>query len=44
MLYFIFNKNDLIQNDYFLWDLNKLFDNEREVINISVVNQDLLLY
>jgi len=43
MPYFIFHKN-LIQNNHIFWDLNILFDDDKEVINISVVNQELNLY
>ena len=47
MPYFIFNKNSLNinnQNNQNLWDLKILFNEEKEVINISAINQNLELY
>ena len=42
--YFIFNKYSLNGNNQHLWDLKILFIEEKEVINISAINQNLQLY
>ncbi len=44
MPYFIFNKYSLNGNNQDYWDLKILFNEEKEVINISAINQNLLLY
>jgi len=44
MPYFIFNKYSLNGNNQHLWDLKILFIEEKEVINISAINQNLQLY
>ena len=44
MPYFIFNKNSLNINNQNLWDLKILFNEEKEVINISAINQNLQLF
>ena len=44
MPYFIFNQNSLNVNNQHLLDLKILFNEEKEVINISAVNQKLQLY
>lgn len=44
MPYFIFNTNSLNTNNQHLWDLKILINDEKEVINISAINQNLQLY
>lgn len=44
MPYFIFDECSLNGNNQDYWDLKILFNEEKEVINISAINQNLLLY
>ena len=44
MPYFIFNQNSLNINNQHLWDLKIFFDEEKEVINIAAINENLQLY
>lgn len=44
MPYFIFNKYSLNGNNQHLWDLKILLNEEKEVINISAINQNLQIY
>ena len=42
--YFIFNQYSLNRNNQQLWDLKILFNEKKEEINISAINQNLQLY
>ena len=44
MPYFILNQYSLNRNNQPLWDLQILINEEKEVINISAINQNLQLY
>ena len=42
--YLVFNRLSLLQNDIDNWDIKILLDEEKEIINIYAVNQNLQIY
>lgn len=44
MPYFIFNQSSLIPNNQNMWNIEILFSEEKEIINISVVSENLQIY
>ena len=44
MPYLIFDESSLILNNQNIWDIRILINEEKEIINISVVNQNLQIY
>ena len=44
MPYFIFNQSSLIPNNQNMWNIEILFNEEKEIINISVVSENLQIY